>query len=170
MSTIRLTYTSYVVLGLVELAGPSTPYDMKRGVEASIGNFWSFPHTQLYTEPERLAEAGYLTEEREEGGRRRKVYSLTDSGRQALDAWRSDPTGELAELRDPAVLKLFFGAERGPLGRAQLAAHRRKLAEYEELRDAIASTAPPGPLIALECGIEHERMLIRYWSRLAAEA
>ena len=52
---------------------------------ARSGNFWTLQHAQLYTEPERLAKAGYLTERRERGGRRRKLYEITDAGRAALD-------------------------------------------------------------------------------------
>ena len=47
MSTERLTSTSYLVLGLLAREGPSTPYGLERHVEATIGNFWSFPHTLL---------------------------------------------------------------------------------------------------------------------------
>ena len=75
------------------------------------GNFWTLQHAQLYSEPERLAKAGYLTEERERGGRRRKLYAITDKGREALDEWRSEPTDAILELRAPALLKLFFGAD-----------------------------------------------------------
>src|SRR5688572_20466911 len=66
----RLGPTSYLVLGIVALRGPSTPYDLKRFVQLTVGNFWPFPHTQLYAEPARLAEAGLLEETREETGRR----------------------------------------------------------------------------------------------------
>ena len=54
MSTGRLSITSYVVLGMIGLRGPSTPYDLKRGIGHSVGYFWPFPHAQLYAEPERL--------------------------------------------------------------------------------------------------------------------
>jgi hypothetical protein len=40
----HLTSTSYLVLGLIEREGPSTPYELKRHVAATIGHFWSFPH------------------------------------------------------------------------------------------------------------------------------
>ena len=73
MSTVRLGPTSYVVLGSIAVRGPSTSYDLKRFVELTLGHFWSFPHSQLYAEPDRLARAGLLTEEREEGGRRRRT-------------------------------------------------------------------------------------------------
>ena len=41
-------------------------------------------YTQLYTECARLAEAGLLHEEREQTGRRRRVYEITEQGLQAL--------------------------------------------------------------------------------------
>ena len=72
MKDIRLTPTSYIVLGLLNEADDVTPYDLKAMVAVGVGNLWSLQHTQLYAEPERLAAAGYLTETREEGGRRRK--------------------------------------------------------------------------------------------------
>jgi DNA-binding PadR family transcriptional regulator len=34
-----LTPTSYLVLGLLAREGPSTPYDLKRQVSATIGHF-----------------------------------------------------------------------------------------------------------------------------------
>ena len=62
MSTNRLTPTSYLVLGLLAREGPSTPYDLEGHVRATLGNFWSFPHTLLYSEPPRLASLGMITE------------------------------------------------------------------------------------------------------------
>jgi DNA-binding PadR family transcriptional regulator len=166
-SEIRLTPTSFIVLGLVEAAGEATPYDLKSMVAASLGNFWTLQHAQLYTEPERLASAGYLTERREEGGRRRRHYRLTAGGRRALDEWLAEPTDQLAELRDPAMLKIFFGAKPKPLALAQLGAHRAKLAEYEEIMEQAGGRLPEGVRLSLEAGIDHERQLIGFWSRLA---
>jgi PadR family transcriptional regulator, regulatory protein AphA len=165
---IRLTPTSYIVLGLLERGGTATPYELKRWVAAGVGNFWSLQHAQLYTETARLAAAGYLTEEREPAGRRRRLYRITDSGRAALREWVASPTDDLFELRDLAMLKLFFGADPGPLAEVQLEAHRRRLAEYEQLReDLVAAGIDEGPLLTLECGIDHERVFVRYWTRLA---
>ncbi len=128
--------------------------------------FWSLQHAQLYTEPERLTRAGYLEETRERGGRRRKRYKLTAAGRQALRAWVSQPTDELPELRDIALLKLFFDADAPPLADAQLAAHREKLREYEQLARQAGDDSAPGPLATLKAGIAHEREWVRYWQRL----
>jgi DNA-binding PadR family transcriptional regulator len=165
---MTLTPTSYIVLGLVERAGRATPYELKALVAASIGNFWSVPHSQLYAEPARLARAGYLAEERERGGRRRRTYRLTEAGRAALEAWRAQSTDALPELRDLALLKLFFGAEPETLASRQLSAHQAKLAEYRDLRAALAGDdALSGPARTLDAGIAHEREWIAYWKRLS---
>ena len=169
MSETRLTQTSYVVLGLIELLQPATPYDLKRAAEAGVERFWALPHTQLYSESARLAEARLLTEEREETGRRRRIYRLTAAGRRALDSWRSDTEVERYELRDPGLLKLFFGADPKELAATQLEAHERMLGEFEEMRErANASELPEGIRLALDSGIGHEREYVRFWKRLSS--
>jgi DNA-binding PadR family transcriptional regulator len=163
----RLTPTSYIVLGLLDFCGEATPYDLKGLVAMSLGNFWSVQHAQLYTETARLAAAGLLDENREEGGRRRKLYSLTPAGRKALSTWTAEPTSELYELRDIGLLKLFFGADPRTIAAAQLTAHREKLAEYEALHAAGADSVPEGPRLALESGIAHEQVYVEFWESLA---
>ncbi len=163
----RLTETSYIVLGLLEQGEPATPYDLKQIAQLSTNNFWSVPHTQLYTECARLAAEGLLDERQEQTGRRRRVYRLTAGGRRALEAWRNEPATDLYELRDAATLKLFFGGEPATLAAAQLEAHKGRLKEYEQIYRG-ADALPEGQRLALECGIGHEREFIRFWSRLAA--
>lgn len=165
---IELTQTSYTVLGLVSLTTDgATPYDLKQMVAISVGNFWSVPHSQLYAEPDRLAAAGYLSVTREKGGRRRKHYKLTSKGRKALDEWVHSPTEGSIELRDPGILKLFFGADPATLAAGQIEHHRRRLNEYEATRKFADELPSPGPRLALEAGIGHEREYVRFWSKLA---
>jgi DNA-binding PadR family transcriptional regulator len=166
---IRLTPTSFIVLGFLARLGEATPYDLKAQVEASVGNFWSFPHSQLYAEPARLAKAGLLQERRERGGRRRRIFSLTSAGREALERWRDEPTAELPELRDLSLLKLFFDGEPVTLALVQAEAHRSKLAAYETLAAVDDGSGPRGPWRALEAGIAHEREWIRFWEQLGAD-
>jgi DNA-binding PadR family transcriptional regulator len=166
MQEVRLSAVSYVVLGFVQWAGEATPYRLKQLVAVSVGNFWTLQHAQLYSEPERLAKAGYLTEERESGGRRRKLYAITDKGRRALEDWRAEPTDAIPELRSPALLKLFFGADPAAVARPQIDAHRRKLAEYEAIRDSMPESVPEGPRLALDAGIESTRQQIEWWEAL----
>jgi DNA-binding PadR family transcriptional regulator len=166
-TTTRLTETSYIVLGLIEQIGAATPYDLKRMAQATTFNFWAVPHTQIYTECGRLAGEGLLSERREQSGRRRRIYRLTERGREALAEWLAEPTEELEELRDPATLKLFFGGDPARLAAGQLDAHRRKLHEYEQLR-AAATDWPRGWRLALESGIGHARESIRFWTGIEA--
>jgi PadR family transcriptional regulator, regulatory protein AphA len=167
MASTRLTPTSYVVLGLIEQMQPASPYDLKRAVAIGVGQFWSLPHTQLYAECGRLAEAGLLSERREESGRRRRIYRLAKGGKEALDRWRAEPTGELYELRDAGLLKLFFGADPKKLAPQQREAHEERLREYEaQLERCRELRAPAGIMHAIEAGIGHEREYVRFWSKL----
>jgi DNA-binding PadR family transcriptional regulator len=157
-----------MVLGFLRAAGPSTPYDLKQMHAISVGHFWSIPHSQLYAEPERLTKAGLVTEEREEGGRRRRVFSITAAGEAALDAWLADPDSPAPELRDVSLIKLFFGADPQALAERQVIAHEQMLATYEQLHAALslAPDSPRGPISTLDAGIGHERALIAYWRSL----
>jgi DNA-binding PadR family transcriptional regulator len=165
VSSLRLTETSYIVLGLLQQAQPATPYDLKQLAQVSTANFWSVPHTQLYTECARLAREGLLTEQQEQTGRRRRIYRLTEDGSQALEQWRSEPARETYELRDAATLKLFVGADPAKLAAAQVKAHERRLRDCEALL-ANLTDAPRGWRLTLECGAGHEREFIRFWSGL----
>jgi DNA-binding PadR family transcriptional regulator len=157
------------VLGLLRWAGESTPYRLKQLVAGSVGYFWTLQHAQLYTEPERLARGGYVSETREQSGRRRRLYAITPKGTQAFDEWRTETTSALAELREPALLKLFFGADPSGLAEAQLPANRARLAEYERIREEMSDDVPLGPRKALELGIRVERETIAFWEELARE-
>jgi DNA-binding PadR family transcriptional regulator len=156
------------VLGLVDQLGSATPYDLKQAAAAGVGHFWSLPHTQLYSEPERLAGAGYLDERRETSGRRRRIYKLTEKGLAALEDWRSTPTDELYEIRDAGLLRLFFGADPAGLAAAQLDAHRENLDYLEGLRDSAGDSVPDGVRLALEAGIGHAREYVRFWTGISS--
>lgn len=180
----KLTPTSYLVLGLLAREGPSTPYELERHVRATLGHFWSFPHTLLYSEPPRLAGFGLVVEERETGGRRRRVFAITTAGEEALRAWLDRPSDEPTELRDPGLLQLFFGdlapaASRLRLAEQQLAIHRAKLAAYREdqrLEDRVQAFARGQRTVerwrgeTLPMGIAYERGAVDFWEDVAYRA
>jgi DNA-binding PadR family transcriptional regulator len=175
MSTVRLSPTSYVVLGMVALRGPSTPYDLKRAVGHSVGHFWQFPHAQLYDEPARLAKAGLLDLDCEAGGRRRKVYSITSDGRAALRDWLRQPAGEAFQLRNIAELKLFFSELGDPedvrtLAAEQISLHEKRLTEYEAIGARFqARTDVAQRMIPLRLGLELEHTALRFWRQILDE-
>lgn len=181
MSNERLTPTSYLVLGLLAREGPSTPYELERHVGATLGNFWSFPHTLLYSEPTRLAGLELVTETREQDGRRRRVFTITEAGLHALQAWLDRPHAEPTKLRDLGLLQLFFAdlaspAARLRLAEQQLATHRAKLLAYEE--DARLERRPGdsgrGQRTVehwrgqtLRMGLLYERAAVEFWEGVA---
>ncbi|MBB4890530.1 PadR family transcriptional regulator [Streptomyces netropsis] len=175
--TDELTPSQYVVLGLIARNGPMTPYELKGRIEQSVENYWPIPHAQLYRDPPRLAELGLLTERAEEHGRRRRVFHLTDAGREALHRWLADPTSSPPETRNPALLKLTFTdlaspAEVAALARTQAARHRQWADAY---RQRLADLDPADPATAsrtrlLELGIRHEQNYVDFWETLAAES
>lgn len=171
--SIRLSPVSYVVLGLIGLRGPSTPYQLKRAASHSINYFWPFQHSQLYGEPERLTAAGLLSEEREDGGRRRKLYSLTATGRQAMQEWLVTAPESIFEMRDMAVLQLFFSEFASEetivtLARQQVRLYEERLAIYRSIADQYH--APPltkRRMAPLELGIRMAEACIEFWSEIA---
>jgi PadR family transcriptional regulator, regulatory protein AphA len=181
---LRLTPTSYLVLGLLAREGPSTPYELERHVRATLGNFWSFPHTLLYSEPPRLAGLGLVHEVREASGRRRRVFATTTGGEAALKGWLDRPSNEPTELRDPGLLQLFFSdlapaASRLRLGEQQLAIHRAKLAEYQRdqgLEERLTASVRGQRTVehwrgeTLPMGIAYERGAVSFWAEVAARA
>lgn len=168
---IRLTQTSYAVLALFEHIGEATSYDLKQAIEHSIENFWQVPHTTAYDEPARLASGGYLTVRQESGGRRRKLYSLTDLGRDALHAWIAEPTAAPPQLRDETMLKVFAGADPTPLQPARHAWHEAKLAELEYYLTMLREAGgPAGPERSLVAGVAYHRKMLEMLDELAAAA
>jgi PadR family transcriptional regulator, regulatory protein AphA len=146
---IRLTGNSYAVLALLEQFGESTSYDIKQAIELSIQNFWPVPHTTAYEEPARLATAGYLSVRQEEGGRRRRFYSLTEKGHEALAAWAADPEVAPPQLREEAILKVFAGGDPAPLAESRRAWHTAKRDELAGLLAEVRA-AGEGSLAASE--------------------
>ncbi|PNY82119.1 PadR family transcriptional regulator [Deinococcus koreensis] len=173
MTDASLGPSAYIVLGFIARCGPSTSYDLKRWADGSVGYFWTFPRSQLYAEPQRLSDLGLLSESQEEGGRRRRLYTVTGAGQRALEDWLRSPAG-FPELRDPGLLRMFFMEAGDPaplraLAQEQLALHRARLAEYET--QAAQHGPGPQPLSrrTLRMGFLYEHANITFWEEVLAE-
>jgi DNA-binding PadR family transcriptional regulator len=159
------------VLALLELLGPASPYDLKQALEKSIENFWPVPHTTFYAEPDRLARRGFLTVHQEQGGRRRKVYELTEQGREALRDWTASPDVAPPQVRDEGVLKIFAGADPLPIMRRRIAWHRAKLAELEGYLEAVGESAQArGVRDSLLFGTGYHRLILTALEEFVASA
>jgi PadR family transcriptional regulator AphA len=160
--------SSFVILGILAVAGPMTAYDLKGAIARSVGFLWPFPHAQVYKEAARLASLGLLAEEQEGGGRRRRRFAVTVAGRAAVGTWLASPSEEPAQLRDPGLLKLAFASLATPedvlrLCDDQLRQHQTRLALY-----AASAEVPMDPFLraTLEFGLRHEALMAAEWERL----
>jgi PadR family transcriptional regulator, regulatory protein AphA len=140
----QLSPTARVLLAMIR-SGRRTGYEIKQLVDVSTRFFWAASYGQIYPELKRLEQAGLIRGEDEpSGGRQRRAYSLTAKGDRALDAWlRSDAT-PIYELRDEALLKLFFSnglteEERLALVRQMRERHESVVEGLESIADAAAA-------------------------------
>lgn len=164
---VKLTNTSYALLALVDQLGEATPYEIKQAMDTSIENFWPVPHTTAYEEPARLAGGGYMSVRQEEGGRRRKTYSVTERGRQALAAWAKEPSLAAPQLRDEIMLKVFAGADPFAFLEPRRAWHREKLAELEGYLEEVRGERAWRPSeLALTAGIAYQRKMLEMLDEL----
>ena len=112
----KLTTTSYVILGLLSLRDWST-YELAQQMARSIRYYWPRAESHIYAEPKKLVAHGLATATPAYAGRRgRTVYSITDTGRAALQEWLAEP-GHAPQLEFEGLTKVLF-AEQG--SKAQL--------------------------------------------------
>ena len=90
--------------------GSRTGYEIKQKIEISTRFFWGASYGQIYPELKRLTKAGLVAAEADpRGGVKRTAYRLTPAGEETLHAWLTDEGHQLFEMRDEALLKIFFG-------------------------------------------------------------
>jgi DNA-binding PadR family transcriptional regulator len=152
---------TWAVLGLIALA-PRTGYDIKRIVDRTIRHFWAASYGQIYPELKRLEAEGWIEGGDEpNGGRSRRVYRITDAGRQALNEWLFGRETRI-EMRDESLLRLFF-SDTLPRGQAlELLAGRREgyrqmLAYLESLDDGSGQSDPPFIDLVYRWGLDYCR-------------
>ena len=99
----------HALLGLINYQ-PSTGYELRTTFSESVQFFWNATLPQIYRTLNQMESQGWLTAkvEPQEGKPSRKVYSITDEGRNELKRWLvSKP--EITPERNPLLLKVFFG-------------------------------------------------------------
>jgi DNA-binding PadR family transcriptional regulator len=157
------------------MRGESTSYDLKRAIGHSVGYFWPFPHAQLYSEPRRLVDLNLLEVSTEQDGRRRRTYTITESGMKELTTWLAEPTNEQMQVRDIAEMKLFFGELAQPedllgLARAQIAQHRERISTYEDMQSRFSKRADiAARMVPLRLGLDLEYAAIKFWEKFERE-
>jgi DNA-binding PadR family transcriptional regulator len=105
----------HAVLALLD-DGPTHGYELKRRFEAAIGPQWGRLNIgHLYQTLDRLARDGYVTSRRVSNDVRpdRRVFALTDAGRQELASWLEQPAERVSGYRDELFFKLLVASRTG---------------------------------------------------------
>lgn len=91
---------------------PRSGYDLKtRCFEGRLRSFWTADQAQIYRTLERLKDAKFVsaTRRRQAGRPDRRVFEITQSGREAYASLLGAPS-PLPPLRDPFLVQLYFSA------------------------------------------------------------
>lgn len=163
------------------LEGESSGYDLAKGFDASVANFWMATPQQLYRELDRLADQGLIQARVVHQERRpnKRMFSLTEAGHDAIQQFTARAP-KPSVIRDELLVKVQ-AADAGDaeavrefiLERLQWAT--AKLQRYERLRtrlldgrgeeDYLARTERVGPYLTLLRGISFEEENVRWAER-----
>jgi PadR family transcriptional regulator, regulatory protein AphA len=107
-SDAELGDVAYAILGMLSL-GARSGYEVKRWVDRSARSFFAISPPQVYGALKELEGRGFVKSKADpNSGRRRRIYEVTGPGRKALRVWLEDAQELSLEVRDKAMLRLFF--------------------------------------------------------------
>jgi PadR family transcriptional regulator, regulatory protein AphA len=145
LSTEPLKPSSYVMLALIGQGG-AAPHDLVDMIRRGGRLFYAAAPSQIYAEPKRLEQLGYVRSRREPGRTHdRTVYELTERGREELRAWLAEPA-PFPRIQNEANIRLLAGdlIDDGTIVQS-FVAMREELDELERLvaeGEAVASEVP----------------------------
>src|SRR6478672_8563530 len=89
------------------LEGEASGYDLAKGFDATVANFWMATPQQLYRELDKMEAAGLISAQLVQQERRpnKRVFSLTDAGRRALHEFTAQPPKPSA-IRDELLVQV----------------------------------------------------------------
>ncbi|UOX92066.1 PadR family transcriptional regulator [Amycolatopsis sp. FBCC-B4732] len=160
------------------LEGEASGYDLAKGFDASVANFWAATPQQLYRELDRMATGGLVAARLVHQERRpdKRLFSLTEAGRRALREFTARQPRP-GVIRDELMVQVQ-AVDEGDDAAVQAALEERmaraeaKIARYERLRarlldgrfedDYLAEAERIGPYLTLMRGLAFERENLRW--------
>lgn len=102
----------YVLLGALNYR-PLTGYQLKQFVDQSARHFWHAKTSQVYRTLDALEKEGLASSHIEAQDKRpdRRLYQITETGKQDLQAWLVMPMTEIEPTKDALLVRLFFSAQ-----------------------------------------------------------
>ncbi|CCK32445.1 transcriptional regulator [Streptomyces davaonensis JCM 4913] len=165
------------------LEGEASGYELSKLFDVALANFWAATPQQLYRELERLAQDGLVQARVVQQERRpnKRMFTLTETGREELRAFAVEPVRRPAAMRDELLIKIQALDESDPAATRALVEERMswaqgKLARYERVRDRLLAgrteeeylreTDRVGPYLTLQAGLAYEREILRWCERV----
>jgi DNA-binding PadR family transcriptional regulator len=178
-SRSRLTSFEHVLLGMIFIQ-PSTGYDLKRRFATTPMGVYQPSSGALYPALDRMERRGLLRSQLPppaEGGRPRRLYHLTQDGRQAHLGWVREPVGPETVSQDLGLHLLRFVMMADVLPEDEvaefLASLRAALAGFvASLEQAAGATDPGGnpyAALALDHGLAVHRASLAWTDQAIAK-
>jgi DNA-binding PadR family transcriptional regulator len=177
----RKTVEYVILAGLVRRS--RSGYDLSRWMQTETSHYFTVGHNRIYPALSALERDGLVVHEvvPSDRGPERKVYSVTEAGREALLSW-VDSTPIERQVRDEQLVKVlcygFLPLERALARLEEIKTlHEEKVARYEgywrrlevELREGrISERSYLGTLLTLRRGIGAEQSYVE-WCEEAKE-
>jgi DNA-binding PadR family transcriptional regulator len=166
------------------LEGEASGYDLAKGFDASVANFWMATPQQLYRELDRLAEQGLIQARIVHQDRRpnKRMFSLTEAGYEAIVQFTARAPKPSA-IRDELAVKVMavdagdaqavrdFMVQRVEWAKTKLQRYERTRARMLDGRseaEYLAQAERVGPYLTLLRGISFEKENIRWGERAVA--
>lgn len=126
----------YLILGLLTLT-PMTGYELQQFIKNNLSLICSHSAGSVQTALSKLERDGKITScETVNGRRRKKTFTITDSGRSAFLFWVSQPM-QADKVKNMELSRLFFAGLAKPEER--LAAIRDYIRQMEETRGVLCA-------------------------------
>lgn len=104
---MALAHTILVLLA----AEPRSGYDVSKCFDESVSCYWKASQQQVYRELTKMEQQGWVCFETipQEGKPDKKIYQVTDRGKQELMEWFAEPT-EPTPIREELLVRVLAGS------------------------------------------------------------
>ena len=152
------------LLGLLNYKS-DTGYDLDKSFKQSLNFFWKAQTSQIYRELNKMEREGWLASETiiQMGKPNKKVYSITDNGREELNKWlHHHESMEWVTLRSEFLMKLFLSGDK------LLEENIEYLKQYQnKCRELMEGMKTTGAIIEKQAAALGDRDSAFYWELTA---
>lgn len=139
----------YAILGLLQQK-PHSGYELSQEFESTLNEFWNAKHSQIYPELRKLTQEGAVEYQVEIVGTalEKKVYTITDKGRQDFMNWLDQDKPLPPTPKNELRLQVFFSGCLTPQRRLellehQLALHQKRMEHLRGNQTKFDGVVPP---------------------------